>query len=85
MVSERYSLYLAKIEELAYGRADPKRVSIWAEQEELRLDKMGASLTPEEDELLSNLQIAGALNDNGSNLYGPDDFMDWYQEAKIKL
>jgi hypothetical protein len=47
-----------------------------------RLENIGEELTPEQDELLDNLILAGALNEHKGFLYSTEDFKDWLQDWK---
>ena len=80
MVMDRVNELLQKLKELAEGEADPKVVSEWAVNQELNFNKENVTLSEAEEELLSNLQLAGALNEHGAYLYDTEDFRKWLKD-----
>lgn len=77
---EKKQVYLEQLRKLANGKLDPKEASIWAEQEEKTLQNNGHELSLDEEEVLNDLEIAGALNENGVYLYRQSDFNDWLKK-----
>lgn len=73
-----------KSRQLTEGALDLREVSKRAVEEDLRLNSENVELTGFEEAILTELQLAGALDESGKFLYSKVDFEDWLSKHESK-
>ncbi len=85
MVNKNLTIvYMNKLKDLSEGVISPEEASVWATNEMLRLESAGEVISPQQDELLDNLMLAGTLNGTNALLYTRKDFISWIKDWNNK-
>ena len=79
---------IQKAQLLISGALDPVSIALWAEQlwypENSQLSEELESRDPHLAAFMGTLSLAGAVNEAGGLLYGPEDFRQWLQEFTLE-